>query len=167
MNKVKVFGITIVMFLAGGIFSAISFLGIKAVSAQMANGEYPLIIQNLAEKFGVSEDEVASVFEDTKAERETERLDKAVEEGTITEEQKNQIIAKQEEVEAKINEIDDSSMTSDERQEAMQTLHEELRTWADDNDIALFLVDSRGKMGHMQGKGMGMGMEMGDCFEDE
>jgi hypothetical protein len=69
------------------------------------NGEYPPIVQNLAEKFNLNEDEVKSFFDEQRQEREQqmlqhkeERLSQAVADGVITEEQKQALQEKWQEM---------------------------------------------------------------------
>jgi len=80
-------------------------LGYGTVKAYEGNPEeYPPVVQKLVERFGLNEDEVKAVFDEVRTERQAqrqaereERLDQAVADGVISEEQKNSLQAKWEE----------------------------------------------------------------------
>lgn len=111
--------------------------GLQAASAQENGGNS--IIENLAEKFNTSTNEVKSVFEQTKEERVTERkqqvadsLEQAVKDGDITEEQKQTIESKMSGVRKKMEEV--------------KAARKDLKQWADDNNVDLrsFLPGPKG-----------------------
>lgn len=121
-------------------------LGFSRVSAQEAD-TYPPIVQKIAERFGLNESDVEDVFDEVHAEHHAEmlanfedRLSQAVTDGKITEDQKQAILDKHEEFQAKMDEIKD--MPEDERRAAMEQIHEDMKTWADENgiDIPLFAM---------------------------
>lgn len=96
--------------------------------------------QALATRFNLNVDEVKTFLDEQHAEhkqdmlidmeaRLNERLDQAVADGKITAEQKAAIVAKHDEVMSKMEALKDASQ--EERHEAMKTLHEELKTWAE------------------------------------
>jgi len=159
MNK-KTIALAGVTTAAIGVAGLVGLGGLSVVSAQDNLDDYPLIIQNLAEKFGVGAEEVKQVFEDTRTEQRNNRLTELVEDGKITEDQKNAIIEKMEEVEGKMEEIRNTQMTVEERHDAMQELREELEQWAEDNGIDIPLGFGMG-MGKGRGMGAGMGEGMG------
>ena len=79
----------------------IGILGVNAAKADDAGG-YPPIIEKLVERFGLNEDEVKTFFDEERQERhqmmlqnKEERLDQAVADGVITDEQR-QALAVQE-----------------------------------------------------------------------
>jgi len=106
------------------------------------------MINQLTERFNLDENEVDQAIDDFRAERQTEmqasqeeRLDQVVEDGVITEEQKNMLIKKHEEM----------------RQERMQR-REEMKTWMEESGIdfgALREYGCGGVMGTGGGKGFG------------
>lgn len=117
--------------------ATIGVAGLQAVSAQENGGNS--IIENLAEKFNTSTNEVKSVFERTKEERVAERkqqvedsLEQAVKDGDITEEQKRTIESKMSDINKKMEEI--------------KTAKKDLKQWADDNSVDLrsFLPGPKG-----------------------
>ncbi len=116
-------------------FGAISLFGIKAVSAQKLDNDYPSIIQNLSERFGLNAEDVQNVFEETKKERSTERLNNLVEDSVITEEQKDMIIAKHEELKEKIDSVNNKELTEEERRDELKQIHKEMKEWIEENDI--------------------------------
>ena len=64
-----------------------------------------------------------------------ERLDELVEDEKITEDQKEAILDKKEELQTFKEDLED--MTISEARDAMKDIHEELRDWAEENDISL------------------------------
>ena len=126
----------------------------QPVAAQ-ENGEYPLIIQKLVERFGLDAGEVREVFEEHREERQAEhqarfeeRLNEAVAEGEITEAQKEAILAKKEEMLQKREEW--RNLSQEERHEAMNQHREEMKTWAEENGIDFkdFCAGFGGRGGH-------------------
>jgi hypothetical protein len=79
-----------------------------------------------------------------------DRLTQAVKDGKITEAQKAKILAKREELQAKREAWKDK--TPEERQQARQELHDQLKQWADDNGIPLsYLMTMHGQHHGWQG----------------
>lgn len=130
------------------IMLGIASLSVPSISAQEA-GNYPSIVQRLAEKFGVEESEVAEVFEMEHKERYanmqavfTERLDEMVVNGKITDDQKELILEKQEELRIQ-REMDRemvANMTADERREFYEGQKKELSEWSKENGIDLQIL---------------------------
>lgn len=141
-------------------------LGGYVVSAQI-DGNYPPIVQKLAERFNLNPDEVNKVFAKQHQEMHQqhrahleERLTTAVEEGKITEEQKQAILKKMDEIKGKMEKLRD--LPAAERREALRNLRQELKDWAKDNNIDLGLIGCGPGMhgpGGPMGEGhMGQGM---------
>ncbi|MFC1790252.1 hypothetical protein ACFLZP_02070 [Patescibacteria group bacterium] len=102
MKKIKNIAIVSALVL-GGIFLAGKF-GIRAVRAD-DNGFQSPMIRRLTERFNLNQNEVEEVFtqarEEHRAQRQNmaeDRLDQAVEDGVLSEEQKQALIAKREEM---------------------------------------------------------------------
>jgi cell division protein FtsN len=81
-------------------------VGTSIVKADSFNPNSP-IVQKLVERFGLNEDEVVSTFEELRTEHQEmirrtkeEKLNQAVNDGVITEEQKQALLAKWEEMKA-------------------------------------------------------------------
>ncbi len=146
--KIAIIGSVAVVGLVGAV-------GLTYAATQIASGNYPLIIQNLAKKFNTTPDKVQEVFNNTKEQQIENRLDQAVKNGTITSAQKALIISKQKELKTQIDKIDNQKLTQDERHTAMQKIKQDLQTWATKNNIPLGLI--RGGMMGRGGRGMGMG----------
>ena len=114
--------------------------GLKTIEA--ASETNSPLLQNLAEKFNSSPEDIKGVFDQTKEERKHERqkaieasLNQAVEEGMITEDQKNTIQSKQEEIRKQMDEV--------------KAAKEDLRKWADEEDVDLKdIFPGKGKFGH-------------------
>lgn len=116
--------------------------GAVAVNAQIFDGEYPPIVERIAERFGLDEGEVQIFFDEVRTERHEEkkarveeRLDQAVADGVITEAQKDALVAKK----AELREEKESlrGLEPEERREAMQELRIEFKEWAEDSGINL------------------------------
>mgnify|MGYP001183353574 FL=1 len=157
MSKKKVLTVLGASALGTALFVGTAYLTLQSVSALigLGNGEYPDLIKNLAAKFNADPAEVEQVFEDTHDQMISSRLDEAVADGEISAEQKTLILNKMDEVQAKMEEINNQEMTATERRDALESLHDELRDWADENDIPLmFLMGNRRGMGDMMERGM-------------
>jgi polyhydroxyalkanoate synthesis regulator phasin len=130
-------------------------LGTGLIKAEERN-DYPSLVQKLVERFNLNADEVQEVFDEVREEKhqETEirfeeRLNQAIEEGKISQEQKELILAKREEMRQKQEEMKDLSF--EERQAAMEKHREEMESWAEENGIDLdlpFLLGPGGPRGH-------------------
>jgi hypothetical protein len=120
---------------AFAILTAAGIVGVTQFSAQENNSSYPPIITNLSNKFGVSEEEVKTVFEETREQRHEERLNDLVSKGVITEEQKQLIQDKKKEMQSKYVELRNSEITPEQRKEIRETHMEEMKKWAEENNI--------------------------------
>lgn len=118
------------------------------------------IVKKLAERFNLEEDEVEAVFDDVRHEHHmvmhetlSERLSQAVSDGSLTEDQKNAILAKHDEMQADREAIrwEFADMTADQRREQMQERHEEMLSWADENGIDPKYMHLSSQKGHMRG----------------
>ncbi|MBI3342937.1 hypothetical protein HY032_02175 [Candidatus Gottesmanbacteria bacterium] len=123
----------------------VSALASKAY-AESATKPFQTIIQKLATKFGLKEADVQSVFDQARSERQAQlqtklddKLSQAVKDGKITEVQKQAIMAKRKELQAKKLESREAwkSMTADQRRAAMAQQKTELEAWAKANGIDL------------------------------
>lgn len=129
---------------AGGITA------IHANSAQAASGPSGLI-DRLVARFNLNRNDVQAVLDEEHnamhAEREQmekDRLAQAVTDGKLTQAQADLIIAKHEELEKNRESLKDK--TPEERRAAMKTQMDDLKKWADDNNIPLqYLHPGMGK----------------------
>ncbi len=144
--------------LTGCVLLAVFGFGI----AQARNGNYPDLIDKLIERFNLDRQEVEQFFEEIHEERMEQaqvyfdgRLDELVEQGKLTEEQKQLIIAKKEEMCQKMEQM--KQLSPEERREAMEQHREEMKTWAEENGIELnYVFGHNGFPGNFD-KGMKMG----------
>lgn len=126
--------------LAVGLASA---AGMHTVSAATVSGQQSLI-DKIASKFNLNKNDVQAVFDQAHTEREaqhkedlTNRLEQAVKDGSITEDQKTKILDKFDELdkqrEAERTAFQD--MTPAQRRAAMEKHRKELKQWAKDNGV--------------------------------
>ena len=146
---------------------AIGVLGLGSLAALYASPTYASshstgLIDRLVERFSLNRDEVQAVFDEQHttfmAEHEQaveDRLAQAVTDGKITQAQADLITAKHEELKGFMESLKDK--TPEERHEAMQTKMDEMKQWAEDNDIPLSQLHFGMKGRHGQfGGHMGM-----------
>jgi hypothetical protein len=139
MNK-KILIPAITLLVAGGILYTST-----QISAHGFGFGNETMIQKLAAAFGKSEDEVKAVLDDVKADHQAEmqsqfenRLDEAVANGDLTEEQKQLILAKHEEIQSEKESWNDKqNLSKEEWIEIKQNHHSELESWAEENGIDL------------------------------
>lgn len=129
-----------------------------AQTAEDSSTNYPPLVQNLMNKFGLSEDDVQTVVDETRTEHQAvmeeaykNNLDEAVTNGDITAEQEQLILDKH-----------------DELQQQREQERTQLRTWADENGIdpQYLMLGHGGPGGHGEFHGRGMGMGMMGGFDD-
>lgn len=118
------------------------------------------LVTKLAEKFKLNKTEVQAVFDEQRsarvAEREQamkDRLATAVKDGTITQAQSDTITAKLAELKAAREANRDKP--AQERRAAMKIERDNLKQWAEDNDIDLSFLRPVGAHGHHGGLGRG------------
>lgn len=127
------------------------------------------VIIKFAEKFGRSEDEVRAVFDELHQDRLQQmqanfeqRLDEAVAAGTISEEQKQLLLEKHNELHQMHQDmwLETQGMTPEERRAIMVAQHDEMESWAEENGIDLNSLQLRmgpgGPGRGMHGKGIHM-----------
>jgi hypothetical protein len=134
----------------------------SGVSAQDTSN-YPPIVQKISDKFNLNVSDVQQVFDEEADEKRAERfaffadrLDELVSEGKLTEAQKESILDKHEEMQDKMEGLKD--LSPEERKDKMRELHDEFKSWAEQEGIDLPLIGPFGK-GFMSGfhKGYMMG----------
>jgi len=116
--------------------------GTAKAYAQGGPNNHSTIIEKLVDRFGLNKEEVETVFEEVRQERQQqgqarfeERLSQAVEEGKITEEQKQAVIDKKAEMQADCQQLKD--LSPEERKETMENHHQEMKTWVEEQGIDL------------------------------
>lgn len=128
----------------------IAFVGIGSNFVKTAHAEenrkLSPMLQGLVEKFNLNESEVATFVNDqrdaNRAQVEADKLDRlntAVSEGKLTEDQKNALLAKQEE--NKANRESMQELTREERDTKIKENRDAMKTWAEDNGIDLSVLE--------------------------
>lgn len=156
------------LLVAGGVMFATTKA--YAFGFRAGNGD-DVLIQKLAEAFGKSETEVEAVFEDLRLERQQqlqaqyqERLDQAVENGELTEEEKQLILNKHAELRLMHEEdwANRENMTPEEWRAQREAERDELESWAEEHNIDLKYFHLGLGRGMGMGKGHGLMMHRGD-----
>jgi hypothetical protein len=142
---VKKKSIRIIAVLAAS-FLIVSLMGMACIDELKAAGgeddekDYPIIVEQLAEKLDLDPEKVFEAFNDINMERKEEleknlghKLDRAVEEEYITEEQKEALAAKKKEVSEQFQQIKD--LPPGEKKEALKDIAADLKEWLEENDI--------------------------------
>ena len=134
----------------------LAFIGLYGLSTVRADGldSYPSVIQKIAERFNLNEDDVQLVFDEHREERHVmmreqkeERLNQAVENGTITQDQKDLMTQHFKEMQAQMEEL--KNLDSKEQMEAIRALRDEAREWMETNDLDMSVF------GGIKGRGFG------------
>jgi hypothetical protein len=124
--------------------AGLSVYGADAALAQGQGWSHDSFIQKLSERFGIEESDIEAVLEEVRQEHQAEnqawfaaRLSAAVINGEITEEQKQLIIQKHEEIRARWQEerLHVEDLTPEERRQASQEKRQELAAWAKENGV--------------------------------
>ena len=128
---------------------SMSTFGASAAYAQTTDSSpFQSLIQKIVEKFGLKQADVEAVFEEHRNQMQQEmqqrmetRLSEAVTNGTITEEQKQLILKKHEEIQAEHEKNKESwqNMTQEERKAEHEKRQAEMKAWAGENGIDLDL----------------------------
>ena len=142
-----------------------SVVGAGTVAAQEASGTS--LAEKIATQFNLNKDDVQKVIDSDHAERHAEmqkraeeRLQEAVDAGKITAEQKDKIVAKMKELESsrEARREEMKNKTEEERRATMKAERDELKKWAEENNIPTQYLMFGGR-GH---GGPGMGSMRGD-----
>jgi len=150
---VKITGVSTLLFM--GLLFATGMMG--NVNAHMGLGEkFSPNVQNIANQLNMEASEVQAVLDAVRDERQEHmhemletRLDTAIADGTISEEDKIAILAKHEEIHQQMEGLSESDMTEEELRDARHELMEELRSWMQQNgyDVLRPQGPHRGPMG--------------------
>jgi hypothetical protein len=141
-----------------GLIGTVGYYGISNVFASDSGNHGSQLIQNIASTFGLDESAVKAVFDSTRTQERDLMLTQAVTEGTISEEQKNLIIAKEKETQTAINAIESQNLTDSEKQTQIKAVRDAERAWMTENNIPDGVMVGGG---HGRG-GMNGGREMMD-----
>ena len=128
---------------AGTIVGLAAFAGVASAQAAPNTSitDKQTLVDKIASTFNLNKDDVQKVFDEDRATHEAEfqqvmedRLDQAVTDGKITSDQKAQILAKQQEMKAYMESLKDKTET--ERRELMKAKMDEMKQWAEDNNLS-------------------------------
>jgi hypothetical protein len=143
-------GQTIALSIAG--IGAATLLGVGGVQAAQDTTSGTSLVDKIASHFNLNKADVQQVFDQNRtemkakhAQAEADRLQKAVDAGTISSVQKDLIVAKQAELKTYMETLKDK--TDEERRTAMKSKMDELKQWATDNKIPENLLRSFGGRG--------------------
>lgn len=130
------------------LMTAVLIIGAATLSSQAHAGFWETgdtLLQRVIKKFNLNQEQVRSVVDEFRDEKQAERLrlieqqlDKAVQAGKITSDQKNKILAKHKEMHDKKPYMHELSF--EERQKVKTERRAELEKWAKDNGIDLQYV---------------------------
>jgi hypothetical protein len=150
----------IISTLALGAIITAGVVGIRTASADDFSNP---VVERLAERFDLNEDEVQAVFDAVRDEKHAEmqvlfeeRLDELVSDGTLTEEQKQAFLDKRDEMRSGKGEYRD--LSHEERMAVKEANRVEMQVWAEENGIDLSVLKQE------LGKGMGRGFKAGHHF---
>lgn len=136
----------------------VAISGMVGISKADDSSNRDTLIQRITEKFNLNQGEVEEVFNQHREERHQqrqmeieERLNKAVSDGKITEEQKNLILKKKEEMQGQRESF--RNLSDEERKEQMRNHREEMNKWAEENDIDMKEFMGGGKGFGGEGRG--------------
>lgn len=138
-----------------------SIIGASTVSAQDTDTNKVSMVKQLAQKLGIEESKIQTAMDSIHADRQAEmqkqmeaRLIQAVTDGKITEQQKQLILKKHQEIQAEreANRETIKNLTPEQRRAEMQEHKSEMEAWAKENgiDMSLFF-GGMGSKGGMRG----------------
>ena len=143
-------GQTIALSIAG--IGAATLLGVGGVQAAQDTASGTSLVDKIASRFNLDKADVQQVFDQNRTEMEAkhtqaeaDRLQQAVDAGTISSTQKDLIVSKQAELRTYMESLKDK--TNEERRTAMKSKMDELKQWASDNKIPENLLRSFGGRG--------------------
>lgn len=134
-------------------------LGMQAVHAESSTTTDPMssLVEKLANKFNLNKNDVQKVFDENRSEMEAKheanvstRLQKLVDAGTITSDQKTKVEAKLKELKSARETDRDAlkNLSPEERKAKMEEKRNELDTWAKENGIDLTKLEGIFRGGH-------------------
>ncbi len=130
----------------------LALFGLTTISIQIATAQTPdsqdALIQKIAEKFSLKKEDVESVFNEHKAEKQAmmlanleQKLDQGVKDNKINQAQKTAIIKKFADLKKEKQAMVDKSGTSPEdKNKAFEQKRADLQKWANDNGLDLKIL---------------------------
>ena len=163
--------------------AVVTLIGATAIASTTAfaqnstDSHHPMtdIVQRIAEKFGLNQDDVQSVFNQLHDEHVAQRVDdyqnrlnQLVSDGKITQSQKQLILNKHEELQTQRQQDFDNfkNLTPEEHRQQREQQRTELETWAQQNDIDPQYLMFGPDMGRARFPGMGRGHHLMDFDND-
>ena len=146
---------------------ALLLTGVLTTSAVRAQENSPGggIAQRIAERFGLQTSDVQQVFDEVQTEHrqqmrshQEERLNQLVEEGTITEEQKQALLEKR--AEMQVDRGDCQILSPEERETSREQHQAEMKSWLEENGLDESIFSLMGRCGKGPGSGFGGGYLM-------
>ncbi len=144
--------------------TGLSVYGADAALAQGQGWSHDSFIQKLSERFGIEESEIEAVMDEVREEHQTQsqewfaaRLSEAVTNGEITEDQRQLIIQKHEEIRNRWQKelASAEDLTLEERKQASQDKKQELAQWAEENGVEVtYFGQGQGHSSSMGRQGM-------------
>lgn len=132
-----------------------SSLGFAGLTSAQTTSSGDTLVDKIATKFNLNKDEVKKVFDEERASHQAEhekamsdRLQKLVDEGKLTTDQKAKIETKFKEMRQQREANKDNDLTEEERKAEMQRNHQALEKWANENKIDLSLIRPDKSDGH-------------------
>lgn len=168
-TKLILLGLTVT---TGILLSGVSRVSAQSPSPTLFTQQFNTMVDKIAQKLGLTSTQVKAVIEETRNEKQIERqalfeerLTLAVGEGVITETQKQDILSKFKEHQAKrVEQFDElKNLTLAERHTLRETEAAELETWAKEKGISMIVLRGLGIGFGGHGKMM-MGMGRGGHF---
>lgn len=146
MKKSIIVSAAVVTMIGAGFFGVTQA---NAATTTVPNRE--TLIQRITDTFHLNKDDVQKVFDQFHTDRVTarvqkynDRLDQAVKDGKITSAQEQLILDKRKELQSKVQ--DYKNMTKDQRKAAKKQEMQDVKTWAQQNNIDLkYLMPGFGK----------------------
>lgn len=154
--------------LIGGTIASVGIASVASLgmasAATTSNGQSNLV-DKLASTFKLNKADVQKVFDEDRASHQAEReqamktkLDQAVKDGKITQDQEDKLIAKLKELQADRKEFKDMKEETQAERDAHKAKMDAFKQWLTDNKIPEDLARPMGGHGHM-----GPGMEHDDA----
>ena len=135
-----------------------SVIGVTSALAQNNNGQHQSLIAELAQKLGIDQSKVQTAFDQIKQERQPQTetryevmLSQAIQNGKITDTQKQLILDKHKELVSK-RQTNWQNLTPRERKDELKKERQDLINWAKQNNIDPFYLWGRRGVRHFNFK---------------
>lgn len=126
--------------------AGLTTIGVIGASAEDTDKPYFSIVQKLAQRFNLNEAEVQAVFDESRGQHQSqmqlrfeEKLNQAVTDGELTEGQKQAILEKHDQLKSmrQTSWGEQPDQSPQERKNIMDAQRQELKNWAEENNINL------------------------------